>query len=171
MTNTELISIAAVVISLLGVIWQYFGGILAIRRDMASSATTNLEAHAKMEREMRDMITSQALQLAKAETKMELFWNAVGGSVKSLIKQPIHLEKDQLMDKLMDCPDTISKPELNRLKDILNEELVELQHAKNNSSLAYSLAIAYIDQILFDMNYSDASHNTNPTSSSVLSGG
>jgi hypothetical protein len=171
MTNTELISTAAVAISLLGVIWQYFGGILAIRKDMALAATTNLEAHAKMEREMRDMITAHGLQLAKAETKMELFWNAVGASVKSLIKQPIHFEKDELMDKLMDRPDLISKPELNRLKVILNDELVELQHAKNNSSLAYSLAIAYIDQILFDMNCPTIPHSTTPNSSSVPSGG
>lgn len=152
MTNTELISSAAVAISLLGVIWQYFGGILAIRKDMALATTSNLEAHAKIEREMRDLITAQGLQLAKAETKMELFWNAIGASVKSLIKQPIHFEKDELMDKLMDRPDLITKPELNRLKVILNEELVELQRAKNNSSLAYSLALAYIDQILYDMN-------------------
>ena len=120
MTNTELISSAAVAISLLGVIWQYFGGILAIRKDMALATTSNLEAHAKIEREMRDLITAQGLQLAKAETKMELFWNAIGASVKSLIKQPIHFEKDELMDKLMDRPDLITKPELNRLKVILN---------------------------------------------------
>jgi len=150
MTNTEMFSGAAIAISLLSVIWQYFGGILAIRKDMSAAATTNLEAHSKIDREMRELINAQGLQLAKAETKMELFWNAVGASVKSLIKQPIHFEKDELMDKLMDRPDLITKPELYRLKTILNEELIDLQQSKNNTSLAYALALAYIDQILYD---------------------
>ena len=165
MIEPQYIAMGALSISILGVAWQYFGGILSIRKDMSTAAEKNTEAHTKIDRELRDvlkehsdrisdMLNVQALKINSAETKMELFWNAVGASVKSLIKQPIHFEKDQLMDKLMEHPKPeISKSELYRLKDILNDELVGLQEVKDNKSLAYALALAYIEQILYDMNY------------------
>lgn len=148
--NAVLISIVAVAISFLGVLWQYFGGILSVKKDINLLETVNLEAHSKIEREMREVIMLQGLQIAKMETKMELFWGAVGTSVKSLIKQPIHFEKDELMDKLIDHPELITPDEIYRLKEILNDELIELQNTKNNSSIAYSLALAYADQVLLD---------------------
>ena len=85
---------------------------------------------------------------------MELFWDAVGASVSKLIKQPIHFRKDELMDKLM--PENLSQlpensiDELLELKIILKDELITLQELKDPKSLAYALAIAFINQTLYD---------------------
>ena len=82
---------------------------------------------------------------------MELFWNAVGGVMSSLIKQPIHFRKDELMDKLVgDKLPGSSTDELLELRIILEDELVTLREIKDPKSLAYALALAYIDQILYD---------------------
>jgi hypothetical protein len=44
----------------------------------------------------------------------------------------------------------ISNSELVELKSILHLELPELKVQKSEKSLAYALALAYIDQILYD---------------------
>ena len=136
------LSIIAIAVTFLGVLWQYFGGFLAMRKELAGS-----------EKELRELIAAQNNRLVAAETKMELFWNAVGGVVSSLIKQPIHFEKDALMDKLMEGH--ISKSELHALKHILQEEVADLRETKQTQSLAYALALAYIEQKLFDYNFAE----------------
>jgi CheY-like chemotaxis protein len=150
MNVSEVISIASISIAVLSVVWQYFGGILSLRKEMEKDCLGNLEAHAKLDRELRELILNQALKINSAETKMELFWNAIGSSIKDLIKQPIHIEKDTLMDKLMDNPKTITNQEIYRLKAILIPELTELKLSKNPSCIAYAFTLAYIEQLLFD---------------------
>lgn len=117
-------------------VWTYFGVILSMRKEFDST------------------IAEINNRLVRMETKMELFWNAVVASVSSLIKQPIHFRKDELMDKLI--PENLphlpenTVEELLELKHILKDELVTLRELKDPKSLAYGLAIAYIDQILYD---------------------
>jgi hypothetical protein len=102
-------------------------------------------------KEVNDKSSAQESRISRLEVKMELFWNSVGDVVKNLIKQPTHLRKDELMDKLLDKRDTnISNIELVELKTILYSELPELKLQKSSQSLAYALALAYIDQILYD---------------------
>ena len=61
------------------------------------------------------------------------------------------MRKDELMDKLLDKRETsMSNLELVELKTILHCELPELKVQKSEKSLAYALALAYIDQILYD---------------------
>lgn len=150
---TPILPIIAIVVALLGTIWQYFGGFLTMRKELAESEKENLEQHTRLDRDIRELISAQTSRIVAAETKMELFWNAVGGVVSSLIKQPIHFEKDELMDKLMGGP--INKDELCRLKHVLHTEVKELKETKQTQSLAYALALAYIEQKLYDYNFAE----------------
>jgi hypothetical protein len=150
---TPVLPIIAIVIALLGIVWQYFGGILTLRKEMGDSEVKNVEQHSRLDHDIRELIASQNNRIVAAETKMELFWNAAGSVVSSLIKQPIHFEKDELMDKLMGGP--INKDELCRLKHILHTEVKELKETKQTQSLAYALALAYIEQKLFDYNFAE----------------
>jgi hypothetical protein len=74
--------------------------------------------------------------------------------MSNIIKQPIHYRKDELMDKLAPGHEKelqkATVEELMELKIILKEELITLQELKEPKGLAYALAIAYIDQVLYD---------------------
>ena len=166
----------AAVVSILAVIWQYFVVISSLKKeqtdataalraeavsankgivDQITNLATSLRAEAvECNKEVMDLLIVQGNRLTTMETKMELFWNAVGGVMSSLIKQPIHFRKDKLMDKLVleNLPllPEASIEELLELKMILKDELVTLREIKDPKSLAYALALAYIDQILLD---------------------
>lgn len=152
--TSTIIAIVAVSISAVGMLWTYFGGILSIKKELSEAVEKIRTEHTNSNKSFSNIILEQSNRITKIETKMELFWNAVGGVMSSLIKQPIHFKKDQLMDKLIPenlphLPETTIE-ELFELKTILNDELVTLRETKDNKSLAYALAIAYIDQILYD---------------------
>ena len=145
------LGILALIVSTIGLIWQYFGWIIGIRKDMGTMALNLKTECGVLIKEVNDRSTLQESRLSRLEVKMELFWNAVGDAVKNLIKQPTHFRKDELMDKLLDKRDTdMSNVELVELKLILHSELPELKIQKSSQSLAYALALAYIDQILYD---------------------
>jgi len=145
---------AALILTGLGMIWTYFGGISSLRKEVNGSIDKVKTEHENTIKSLNEVLLQQSTRLTRMETKMELFWNAVGGAMSSLIKQPIHFRKDQLMDKLI--PENLphlpeaTVEELIELKTILQDELVTLRETKENKSLAYALAIAYIDQILYD---------------------
>jgi len=147
-------TVVAAAIALLGMIWQYFIVISGVKKDITDLATALRAEAVVSNKSLVDILTDQGNRLTRMETKMELFWNAVGQSMLSLIKQPIHFRKDELMDKLVPeklpfLPENTVK-ELLELKHILKDELVTLREIKDPKSLAYSLALAYIDQILYD---------------------
>ena len=147
------IGLLALIVSIFGLTWQYFGWILGVRKDMGILALNWKTECGTLVKEVNDKLGLQDGRLAKLEVKMELFWNAVGDVIKNMIKQPTHFRKDELMDKLLDKRDTnISNAELVELKSILHSELPELKIQKSGQSLAYALALAYIDQILYDRN-------------------
>jgi hypothetical protein len=145
------LGVIALIVSVLGLAWQYFGWVLSIRKDMGDMSLSFKTEIGTFRQEINDKLSAQDSRLSRVEVKMELFWNAVGDVVKNLIKQPTHLRKDELMDKLLDKRETdISNSELMELKTILHYELPELKIQKSSQSLAYALALAYIDQILYD---------------------
>jgi hypothetical protein len=145
------LGVIALIVSVLGLAWQYFGWVLSIRKDMGDMSLSFKTEIGTFRQEINDKLSAQDSRLSRVEVKMELFWNAVGDAVKNLIKQPTHLRKDELMDKLMDKRETdISIGELMELKTILHCELPELKAQKSEKSIAYALALAYIDQILYD---------------------
>lgn len=154
MEISSIIAIIAVLLSALGIAWTYFGGILAIRKEIVEIADKVRIQAARDNKQLSNIIVDQGNRLTKMETKMELFWNAVGGAMSSLIKQPIHFRKDELMDKLVGekLPESTTE-ELVELREILQDELIALREIKDPKSLAYALAIAYIEQLLYDRGY------------------
>jgi hypothetical protein len=158
-------AMVAAVAALLAVAWTYFSVIGSLKDDLASVAAAIRkelnDASDKLRKEFIDSHkeilngqTDQGNRLVRMETKMEVFWGYVGTAMSSLIKQPIHFRKDELMDKLV--PDQLphlpenTVDELLELKEILKDELVTLRQVKDPKTLAYALALAYIDQILYD---------------------
>jgi len=149
--TSTIIAGAACIISGLGMVWTYFGGILSIRKETIAAIDSAKEAMDKNYKSLGSELVKQGNRITTMETKMELFWNAVGGVMSSLIKQPIHFRKDELMDKLVgDKLPGSSTDELLELRIILEDELVTLREIKDPKSLVYALALAYIDQILYD---------------------
>lgn len=156
---------AGVIIASIGgvsaIVWEYFRVILKLENGIRDSADSirkeisdNQEKLNVVLKEQGDRISILELNLTNANAKMGMFWSAVGGVMSSLIKQPIHARKDELMDKLVpedlsDLP-TCNDEELMELRGILNDELTTLRQIKEPRSLAYALAIGYIDQLLFD---------------------
>jgi hypothetical protein len=86
------------------------------------------------------------IDLHSLVVKMDLWWTAVEGSVKEMIKQPIHLRKDDLVDRFPNLTDD----ELCELKDILQFEMIELKAKKDPKVLAYALMTARIDSVIYD---------------------
>jgi hypothetical protein len=145
------IGIVALGVSILGLALHYFGWVLSIRKDMGTMSLDWKTECGVLVKDVNDKSNAQDTRISRLETKMELFWNAVGDVIKNMIKQPTHFRKDELMDKLLDKRDSnISNMELVELKTILHSELPELKIQKSSQSLAYALALAYIDQILYD---------------------
>ena len=130
--SSQYLSIAAIVISLLGILLAYFKWIASVRKEIS------------------DLALSLEGRLARVETKTELFWNSVGPALLNLIKQPIHLRKDELLDRLFEKKEVLSDDELIELRTMLKIEMPDLLEKKQDKSLAYALAMAYIDQVLYD---------------------
>jgi hypothetical protein len=143
MDTPIMISIATLVLTSAGMIWTYFYGISKVKKELSVDIN-----------ELWKLSTEQGTRLTRLETKADIFWANISSSVSQMIKQPIHYRKDELMDKLVPGHEKQLKvatvEELLELKVILKEELTSLQEMKEPKSLAYALAIAYIDQILYD---------------------
>ena len=150
----SLVAWIALAISIVTLLLHYFGGVVTVRKEIVNSEKSILDIISSCKANKNDIINKIENRLTQNETKMELFWNAMGGVMLNLIKQPIHIEKDDLMDKLVDHPKEITREELNKLKVILDEELVELKVSKDPKVIAHALAVAYIDQIIYDMEWS-----------------
>jgi hypothetical protein len=68
----ELLPVLAIIISVIGLLYQHFALIGGIKE-----------------------------RLVRVETRVELFWNAIEGRVIEMLKSPTHLEKDELLDQLL----------------------------------------------------------------------
>ena len=94
------------------------------------------------------VITGIVERLAKVETKVDLFWSAIEGRVTEILKSPTHLEKDELLDKLVSKE--INLQGAQRLRTILNEELKNRKRIDNGKRLAYALMLGRLEQVIFD---------------------
>jgi len=113
-TIYEHLPVIAIVLSIAGFLFQQFGIIGTIRE-----------------------------RLATLETKMEIFWAGIGDQVKEMLKQPIHLRKDELLDKFPDLDDN----ELRELRNIIvcEREEVRRENPKADRALLLSMMKASID--------------------------
>lgn len=95
-------------------------------------------------------------RLVTLETKTSLFWKVVEEGVIDMIKQPIHFEKDKLLDNLK----SLSGEDLQKLKFMLEDELIELKKGKDPKVVAYVIMLARIDQRLYEKQCSCAEDGT-----------
>lgn len=114
----DYLAIGAMVVSVAGLLITYFGFILGVNE-----------------------------RVTKVETKVELFWKVVETNVGQLLKSPVHIEKDLLLDKLAHQELTIKEAET--LRSILTDEM-QLK-GRNDSIIAYALIIGRLEQILYEL--------------------
>jgi hypothetical protein len=95
-------------------------------------------------------IISIVSRLTRLETQMSLFWPSAGGAIVKMLKQPIHLRKDTLLDKLRDCPDEMTNEELIELKGVLKTEEFEEINGHPFAPIANALTRWQIENILTD---------------------
>jgi hypothetical protein len=85
-------------------------------------------------------------RLAALETKMEIFWKAVGNHVSEMLKSyPTNIEKDILLEKL--ATKEITLEEAYKLKTIVKGEMQKAE----NERLAYILLLAGIDVVIYEI--------------------
>jgi hypothetical protein len=82
-------------------------------------------------------------KLSCLEGRFDTFWFIIEKQSAILIKQPIHFEKDQLIDKMID--NTATGNELLQLKAILIKELDDRQKEKSTLSIAITNLLIGID--------------------------
>lgn len=157
------LSLAGVLVSVLSFIFAYF-------KYMASQARRigKLEERSKdideIKKKLDQVITNdeeKRERLKALEVKMELFWQAVQGSVINMLKHPTTERKDVLLDKLADKTITIN--ELEELKDLLKCDVSKKKREVGprvesservpltlNREKATAFVVARIDQLLYD---------------------
>ncbi len=121
MDEKYILPVISMLFTILGAVWGYFKFILDMQQ-----------------------------RLTRLETKTELTWNAIGESVKIMLKHPHETEKDDLLDKLTGSSNSMNLNDLTRLKTILSSEMISVAVEKNPIVLFYSLALARIDTLLFE---------------------
>jgi hypothetical protein len=132
----EFLPYLAIAFSALGFMAQQFGVIAKLQERI-----TRVESCTVDMAQLREDVTS-------IKTKTDLFWKAIEGNVLSMLKSyPTHLEKDVLLDKMLH--NELCLEEAQVLRTILIGEM-ELGKNKENK-MAYVLALARIEQIIFDL--------------------
>ena len=96
----------------------------------------------QMEREV-----AREARMSKLETKVDLFWSVVETNVGQLLKSPVHVEKDMLLDKL--AHKELNIDEAERLRSILTDEM-QLK-GRDNGIIAYDLIIGRLEGILYEL--------------------
>jgi hypothetical protein len=112
--------VAAIIVSICGLLFQYFG-----------------------------VITRILERLTRIETKTDLFWKCVESGVVTMLKTyPSKVAKDVLLDKMVH--NELALQEAQELRTILCEEMKPKENGAER--LAYVLALARLEQIIFDLN-------------------
>lgn len=125
--DMNLIPIVAAFISILGLVYMYFGVIFGIKEQMAKMG----------ERQ------------ARLEVKADLFWKTIEDNVVKLLKTyPSNVPKDVLLDMMVRGELSLENARL--LRTILIEE--NKNTIKNpQDPLAYALVLGRVEQIILEM--------------------
>jgi hypothetical protein len=120
LTTSDYISIIAVVLTLVGFLIQHFAVLGGMKE-----------------------------RIAALETKMEIFWQAVGANVAQMLKSyPTNIRKDILLEKL--STKEITLDESYELKTILKGEM----QLADRERIGYVLLIAGIDVVIYELKQS-----------------
>ena len=116
-------------------------------QDNKENERQTLEREKQAQDKLVERETAREARMTKLETKVELFWNVVETNVGQLLKSPVHVEKDLLLDKL--AHHELNIPEAERLKAILTDEM-QLA-GRQNGLVAYALIIGRLEGLLYEM--------------------
>ncbi len=139
LTIEILFSFGAILIAVSGLIYQHFGTIMKLKKELQDDL-------GKIAKKLSELEVKAESRLIALETKIDLFWNFVQKEVTGLLKQPVHMRKDELLEKFKE--DEISVEDLKELKTILKTEMNE-RNKDDPKIMQYVLVVASIDQSLF----------------------
>jgi hypothetical protein len=125
----EALSIFAIAISVLTLIFSYYSVSIKFRKELADNNTAICE------------------RVKSLEVKTELFWKCVEGGVVNMLKSyPTNIHKDVLLDKMIHNELTLD--DAQQLRTILTEEM---KVDDKGHALAHILALGRLEQIIFDL--------------------
>jgi len=135
-----------VLLGLVGFLWTYFGPILDLKEKVGKVSGYNcqsiIDRVGSLETKMgTTSLTDISNRLVAVETKMSLYWDAVGDVIKDIIHHPDSPRKDYLSDKFPN----LTEEEICELRDILISEKKELMAngaARDPHTRAYVLAVS-----------------------------
>jgi uracil phosphoribosyltransferase len=148
-------------IAIAGLLYQYFGVIYGMRKDMGVikqrlqdvDCTEHRRILSEFEKRLgNENVADLSNRLTAVETKTALFWNAIGGVVTDMIKRPTHLLMDGLLDKFpnLDIFEIrLLRQELTRQRDKL------VRNKEFEKALLYALKLAEVDQLAVDLGEHD----------------
>lgn len=123
MDTGTFISFLALAGTAVGLLYQHFGVVVAIREQIAVT---------------RERLTA-------VETKTDLFWRVVETTIPKMLKSyPTHLDKDVLLDKF--SRRELDYEEAARLRTILLCEMETVE--PNPNTIAYVLVLSRLEQII-----------------------
>lgn len=124
--TSDVFSICALIISVLGIAATYFGFVLKIN-DRQSSLETKVGE-----------------RMAKVEATNEVFWKVLSPHMAEIIHSPTHRDRDELVDKLVH--NMLTTPEASRLVFMLEENIRE--NDDNGKKLASAFLLARVKALI-----------------------
>ncbi len=130
MTPEEITGLIAGVASFIAILAKHFGPDAKMREQTANTE----EQAVKLEG-----------RLVRLETKIDLFWTAIEQNIPRLLKQPTHLLRDRLLDKM-------SKGDLSReeAKELMEDLKNDTEASDGTKVLALTLVLARLQQLVDD---------------------
>jgi hypothetical protein len=155
MSLSVVLSISALFLTLVSLVFTYFGWIVDIKEKLAGLISTMSNSDFK---DIVKRLCNIEVAVARIETsigghsisdmaaKLDLFWTAMEPAVKTIIHDPTHYKKDDLIDRFP----SLNDDELYELRNILTDEMVELKLNKSEKIFAYAFMVARVDSVLYD---------------------
>src|SRR6266566_3176570 len=130
MTPEEITALIAGVGSFIAILAKHFGPDATIRDQTAKTEEQSVKLEGR---------------LVRLETKIDLFWMAVEQNIPRLLKQPTHLLRDRLLDKM-------SKGNLSReeAKELMEDLKNDTEASDGTKVLALTLVLARLQQLVDD---------------------
>jgi hypothetical protein len=124
--TSDIFSICALVISVLGLAATYFGFVLKI---------TNRQS---------DFETKIGERMAKVEANNAVFWQVLSPHMANIIHSPSHQERDELVDKLVH--NVLTTQEAIRLVCMLEQNIKE--NGDSSKKLASAFLLARVEALI-----------------------
>ena len=153
-TLAEVVAILALALTILNMVTRNFGQTTAMKeriRTLEATSDPKFGERLKVVEAQFDPKLMSRVEIL--EDKMRIFWTAIERNLVDLLKQPIHLEMDALLDKVKHTgSESLSDGELEELKCrmlvALDEARVSEDPKIRARSTGYVLLIARVEGIM-----------------------